>query len=152
MATAGGTPAAAGDNLKRLTDLYRMMVRIRTFEETALEAYKAGEIPGPLHVSFGQEAIPAGICASLRHDDRLTSNHRGHGHALAKGADAAPIPQAPISASSAARRGITASGHVGGVGQECEVARALHRERNRALLARGVAGDPARQDLARLGI
>jgi len=91
VATAGGTPAAAGDNLKRLTDLYRMMVRIRTFEETALEAYKAGEIPGPLHVSFGQEAIPAGVCASLRHDDRLTSNHRGHGHALAKGADAATM-------------------------------------------------------------
>ena len=91
MATAGGTPAAAGDNLKRLTDLYRMMVRIRTFEETALEAYKAGEIPGPLHVSFGQEAIPSGVCASLRTDDRLTSNHRGHGHALAKGADAATM-------------------------------------------------------------
>lgn len=87
MATTGGAPAPAGDNLKRLTDLYRMMVRIRTFEETALEAYKLGEIPGPLHVSFGQEAIPAGVCASLRADDRLTSNHRGHGHALAKGAN-----------------------------------------------------------------
>ncbi len=87
MATSGGGPAAAGDNLKRLTDLYRMMVRIRTFEETALDAYKSGEIPGPLHVSFGQEAIPAGVCASLRPDDRLTSNHRGHGHVLAKGAD-----------------------------------------------------------------
>ncbi len=87
MATPGGAPAPAGDNLKRLTDLYRMMVRIRTFEETALEAYRLGEIPGPLHVSFGQEAIPAGVCASLRPADRLTSNHRGHGHALAKGAD-----------------------------------------------------------------
>jgi acetoin:2,6-dichlorophenolindophenol oxidoreductase subunit alpha len=82
---------SAGDNLRRLTDLYRMMVRIRTFEETALEAYKAGEIPGPLHVSFGQEAIPAGVCASLRPEDRLTSNHRGHGHALAKGANAATM-------------------------------------------------------------
>jgi len=91
VATPGGAPAPAGDNLRRLTDLYRMMVRIRTFEETALEAYKLGEIPGPLHVSFGQEAIPAGVCASLRQDDRLTSNHRGHGHALAKGADAATM-------------------------------------------------------------
>ena len=91
MATPGGAPAPAGDNLRRLTDLYRMMVRIRTFEETALEAYKLGEIPGPLHVSFGQEATPAGVCANLRHDDRLTSNHRGHGHALAKGADPATM-------------------------------------------------------------
>ena len=76
-----------GDNLRRLTDLYRTMARIRAFEETALEAHKAGEIPGPLHVSIGQEAVAAGICLNLRRDDRLTSNHRGHGHAIAKGAD-----------------------------------------------------------------
>jgi pyruvate dehydrogenase E1 component alpha subunit len=76
-----------GDNLRRLSDLYRTMARIRAFEETALEAHKAGEIPGPLHVSIGQEAVAAGICRNLRKDDRITSNHRGHGHALAKGAD-----------------------------------------------------------------
>ncbi len=76
-----------GDNLRRLTGLYRTMVRIRAFEETALEAHKAGEIPGPLHVSIGQEGVAAGICANLRKDDRITSNHRGHGHAIAKGAD-----------------------------------------------------------------
>ncbi len=79
-------PSGAGDNLKRLMDLYRTMVRIRAFEETALSAHKAGEIPGPLHVSLGQEGVAAGVCASLRRDDRLTSNHRGHGHAIAKGA------------------------------------------------------------------
>ncbi len=80
-------PSGAGDNLKRLLELYRTMVRIRAFEETALAAHKAGEIPGPLHVSLGQEGVAAGVCASLRKDDRLTSNHRGHGHAIAKGAD-----------------------------------------------------------------
>jgi TPP-dependent pyruvate/acetoin dehydrogenase alpha subunit len=77
----------SGDNLRQLTDLYRTMVRIRAFEETALEAHKAGEMPGPLHVSIGQEGVAAGVCAGLRKDDRLTSNHRGHGHALAKGAE-----------------------------------------------------------------
>jgi pyruvate dehydrogenase E1 component alpha subunit len=76
-----------GDNLRRLTDLYRMMARIRAFEETALAAHKAGEIPGPLHVSIGQEGVAAGVCVNLRLDDRITSNHRGHGHAIAKGAD-----------------------------------------------------------------
>ena len=79
-------PSGAGDNIKRLTDLYRTMVRIRAFEETAIAAHKAGEIPGPLHVSLGQEGVAAGVCAGLRKDDRLTSNHRGHGHAIAKGA------------------------------------------------------------------
>lgn len=82
-----GTARPTGHNLARLVDHYRTMRRIRAFEETALEAHKAGEIPGPLHVSIGQEAVAAGICVHLKPEDRLTSNHRGHGHAIAKGAD-----------------------------------------------------------------
>src|ERR1700704_5967393 len=78
-----------GDNLRRLTDLYATMTRIRAFEETALAAHKAGEIPGPLHVSIGQEGVAAGVCINLRRDDRITSNHRGHGHATARGAEPA---------------------------------------------------------------
>ena len=89
MAVKPKRSSKAGDNIKLLTDLYRTMVRIRAFEETALAAHKAGEIPGPLHVSIGQEAVAAGVCSALRKDDRLTSNHRGHGHAIAKGADSA---------------------------------------------------------------
>jgi pyruvate dehydrogenase E1 component alpha subunit len=75
-----------GDNRARLLALYGTMCRIRAFEETAMAAHRAGEIPGPLHVSVGQEAVAAGVCLNLRRDDRITSNHRGHGHALAKGA------------------------------------------------------------------
>lgn len=75
-----------GDNRARLLALFTTMCRIRAFEETALAAHKAGEIPGPLHVSIGQEAVAAGVCHNLRREDRITSNHRGHGHALAKGA------------------------------------------------------------------
>lgn len=78
-----------GDNRARLLALYTTMNRIRAFEETALAAHQAGEIPGPLHVSIGQEAVAAGVCQNLRREDRLTSNHRGHGHALAKGAGVA---------------------------------------------------------------
>ncbi|WP_270934573.1 thiamine pyrophosphate-dependent dehydrogenase E1 component subunit alpha [Falsiroseomonas oryzae] len=79
----------SGDNRARLVALYGTMCRIRAFEETALAAHRAGEIPGPLHVSIGQEAVAAGVCLNLRTDDRITSNHRGHGHALAKGAGVA---------------------------------------------------------------
>ena len=81
--------SSGGDNRARLLALYRTMCRIRAFEETALAAHRAGEIPGPLHVSIGQEGVAAGICLNLRRDDRITSNHRGHGHALAKGAGVA---------------------------------------------------------------
>lgn len=85
---AAWPPPSAGSNTQRLRALYRAMCRIRAFEEAALEAHKVGEVPGPLHVSIGQEGVAAGVCANLRVDDRLTSNHRGHGHALAKGAEA----------------------------------------------------------------
>ena len=77
-----------GHNRARLLDLYRAMRRIRVFEELALESHRAGEFNGYLHSSTGQEAVPVGVCANLRRDDRLTSTHRGHGHGLAKGADA----------------------------------------------------------------
>jgi TPP-dependent pyruvate/acetoin dehydrogenase alpha subunit len=44
-------------------------------------------IKGTLHPYVGQEAVATGVCFALRRDDYITSNHRGHGHALAKGAD-----------------------------------------------------------------
>jgi len=77
---------ASRGNLDHALSLLRTMRRIRAFEEAALAGHKAGEIPGPLHVSIGQKAVAAGVCAALRRDDRITSNHRGHGHAIAKGA------------------------------------------------------------------
>ena len=79
--------------------LYRAMVRIRAFENAAeaasqggvsaygQEAAGAAKVRGPLHLSTGQEAVPAGVCAHLTPADYLTSTHRGHGHTLAKGAD-----------------------------------------------------------------
>ena len=88
MTAAQQANQGPGHNLGRLVEHYRRMVRIRAFEETALAAHKAGEIPGPLHVSIGQEAVAVGVCANLGVEDRITSNHRGHGHALAKGARA----------------------------------------------------------------
>jgi len=67
--------------------LYRTMVRIRRFEERVEELFLAGRLPGFVHLSIGQEAVPAGVCAHLRVDDYVTSTHRGHGHAIAKGMD-----------------------------------------------------------------
>lgn len=66
-----------------------MMERIRAFEEAARHAaVKEGLVLGAIHLSIGQEAVAAGICGALRRDDYITSTHRGHGHTLAKGADA----------------------------------------------------------------
>jgi 2-oxoisovalerate dehydrogenase E1 component len=65
--------------------LYRQMVLLRRFELTAQELYRKGELPGFIHLYVGEEAVAVGVCAHLRRDDWITSTHRGHGHALAKG-------------------------------------------------------------------
>ena len=70
-----------------LYDLHRRMVRIRLFEEEAGKLMEAGRMPGFLHLYVGQEAVAAGVMATLGQDDVVTSTHRGHGHAVAKGAD-----------------------------------------------------------------
>jgi TPP-dependent pyruvate/acetoin dehydrogenase alpha subunit len=70
-----------------LIRMYRTMLTIRRFEERAAEEFKKGAVPGLIHSYIGQEAVATGVCANLRKDDRVVSNHRGHGHLIAKGAD-----------------------------------------------------------------
>jgi 2-oxoisovalerate dehydrogenase E1 component len=82
---AKGASSALTDD--EVLSLYRDMVRIRLFEERAAELYRDGKIPGFVHLSVGQEAVPVGTCFALSRDDIITSNHRGHGHVLAKGLD-----------------------------------------------------------------
>ncbi|MGW2642284.1 thiamine pyrophosphate-dependent dehydrogenase E1 component subunit alpha [Streptomyces sp. NPDC001348] len=68
-----------------IRDLHERMVRIRLFETEAGKLMEAGKLPGFLHLYVGQEAVAAGVMAALRDDDQITSTHRGHGHAVAKG-------------------------------------------------------------------
>ncbi len=70
----------------RLIETLALMWRIRAFEEKVEELYGLGRIHGTMHLSIGQEAIPAGWSLVLADDDYLLSHHRGHGHAMAKGA------------------------------------------------------------------
>jgi len=63
------------------------MQLIREFEERSHEAVLEGLVHGSLHQSTGQEAVAVGVCSNLRPSDMIQSNHRNHGHAIAKGAD-----------------------------------------------------------------
>ncbi|MFI5255067.1 MAG: pyruvate dehydrogenase complex E1 component subunit beta [Candidatus Limnocylindrales bacterium] len=72
--------------------LFDDMLAIRELEETIVRLRSGGYEPlpgydyrGPTHVSIGQEATAVGACAALRPDDHITSSHRGHGDAIAKG-------------------------------------------------------------------
>lgn len=67
--------------------LYRMMTRIRVFENKTADLVEAGEVKTPCHLYVGQEAVAAGVCAALRKEDYVWGGHRSHGHYLAKGGD-----------------------------------------------------------------
>jgi pyruvate dehydrogenase E1 component alpha subunit len=68
-----------------LRGFLREMLLIRRFEEKVEERFRAGELPGFLHVAIGQEAVATGVCAALAREDVIASTHRAHGHAIAKG-------------------------------------------------------------------
>jgi pyruvate dehydrogenase E1 component alpha subunit len=71
--------------------LYRKMVEIREFELKARELFRSGKMPGFIHLYIGEEAVASGVIAHLKKDDYVTSTHRGHGHALAKGIPARAV-------------------------------------------------------------
>lgn len=86
-ATFVGRAPRAGARVFVREQLYRTMRTIRRFEELVVELVNANEIPGVTHEYVGQEAVAAGVCATLRPDDAITSTHRGHGHVIAKGVE-----------------------------------------------------------------
>lgn len=59
----------------KLVPMYRLMVLIRKFEEKAVQLFLNADIPGFLHSSIGQEAIPVAISACLRDNDYVASTH-----------------------------------------------------------------------------
>ena len=89
MATAR-TAKSAASNMQLppevLEGIYTTMRRIRRFDEYTHQLFEEGLVKGTAHSYVGQEAIAAAVGANLREDDFMASNHRGHGHRIAKGA------------------------------------------------------------------
>jgi pyruvate dehydrogenase E1 component alpha subunit len=71
----------------KLIDDYATMLLIRRFEETVDELFTTGVVAGTVHTCVGQEAVAVGVASALQKTDVVTSNHRGHGHFIAKGGD-----------------------------------------------------------------
>lgn len=65
--------------------IYKSMLSIRLFEERVRYLFLEGIMPGTIHQYDGQEACAVGICSALQEGDLITSTHRPHGHAIAKG-------------------------------------------------------------------
>lgn len=118
--TSSGEGAAASEAAGKLTNdrlgdarrLYEGMVRIRRFEERVADLFKAGELPGFVHLGIGQESVPVGVIDCLRPGDYITATHRGHGHVLAKGAGFAPMLAELMGKSTGYCRGKGGSMHI----------------------------------------
>jgi pyruvate dehydrogenase E1 component alpha subunit len=74
-------------DLELALNIYKLMLKVRNFEEAAVKFARRGKILGFVHPYIGEEAVAVGACANLRKDDYITSTHRGHGHIIAKGGD-----------------------------------------------------------------
>lgn len=70
---------------EKLLGFYETMLKIRYFENKAVELFADNQLPGFVHLYLGEEAVATGVCANLTNKDYITSTHRGHGHLLAKG-------------------------------------------------------------------
>lgn len=80
-------PLSTEISVERRMNWHRNMLLIRTFEEAILTLNRAGLVAGTAHLYIGMEAIAVGVCSAMKEPDLLTSTHRGHGHALARGLD-----------------------------------------------------------------
>jgi pyruvate dehydrogenase E1 component alpha subunit len=101
---------------ERMRWMLRTMLLIRAFEERAEALYGLGRVHGTMHLSIGQEAVAAGVCAALRPDDYILSTHRGHGHCLAKGADVRRVMAEFLGKETGYCRGRGGSMHIADVG------------------------------------
>lgn len=86
--TAALRPVIAPSSLALARDLrlelYRSMLRIRHVEERIAALYPEGDMRCPTHLSIGQEAVAAGVCAALKREDYVMSAHRSHAHYIGK--------------------------------------------------------------------
>jgi 2-oxoisovalerate dehydrogenase E1 component len=95
-----------------LLEAYGRMTLIRVFEERVSELYRTGEVPGFVHLSIGQEASAVGACWPLATADVITSNHRGHGHCLAKGLPPEPMMAELLARVTGTNKGLGGSMHI----------------------------------------
>ena len=104
-----GSPELPAESL---LEAYGRMTLIRVFEERVSDLYRDSEVPGFVHLSIGQEASAVGACWPLAVTDVITSNHRGHGHCLAKGLAPEPMMAELLARVTGTNKGLGGSMHI----------------------------------------
>ena len=120
---------SSGENMKvpskELVAIYSTMQRIRQFDQKTQELFEAGLVKGTAHSYVGQEAIGASVGANLRPDDFVASNHRGHGHCIAKGAELNRMMAELMGRENGYCRGLGGSMHIADMGLNILGAKAI---------------------------
>ncbi len=98
-----------------LLGLYERMFLIREFEEQVKYLFLEGTMPGTIHQCQGQEATAVGVCTALGKSDYITSTHRPHGHALAKGLSLGEILSELFGKATGCCKGKGGSMHIGNI-------------------------------------
>jgi TPP-dependent pyruvate/acetoin dehydrogenase alpha subunit len=110
MPEPSSAPAAAGLTELTVEDLESILL-IRNFELALLDLFSTGEINGTTHTCLGQEYVPVAL-APLTGEDFVFSNHRGHGHYLARYADPAGLLAEIMGRAGAICGGVGGSQHI----------------------------------------
>ena len=107
------TPISPMPSKAELLSMCRTMMCIREFEERLYKLFLTETMPGTMHQYTGQEAVAAGVCAALEPADYITSTHRGHGHAIAKGVSLRSMMAEMFSKATGCSGGMGGSMHLG---------------------------------------
>jgi acetoin:2,6-dichlorophenolindophenol oxidoreductase subunit alpha len=88
-----------------------LLLMIRNFELALLELFDEGKLNGTTHTCLGQEYVPVALAPLLRRDF-VFSNHRGHGHYLARFDDPAGLLAEIMGRAGAVCAGVGGSQHI----------------------------------------
>ncbi|KAA9373307.1 thiamine pyrophosphate-dependent dehydrogenase E1 component subunit alpha [Microbispora cellulosiformans] len=111
VADAVSSPEAG--RLSRLADGdLRMLLLIRHFEQALLDLFGRGQLNGTTHTCIGQEYVPVALRPLLSERDFVFSNHRGHGHYLARFGDPHDLLAEVMGRAGAVCNGVGGSQHI----------------------------------------
>jgi len=93
-------------------NLWRKAILIRRTEERLLDLFAEGLLNGTLHTCIGQEFSGVAFCNFLEPDDWVFSNHRGHGHFIARTGDLNGLIAEIMGKTTGSSRGFGGSQHL----------------------------------------